>query len=178
MEKIKNINWTHQSGYIPVSWKADDYLQIPLVRRYHDYGQEGLGFSTAKVNYDTYGNNLGVCVPDDVEMPKVFWDLCNHFDLKETVCSLSCYYPGMLLPWHSDDFPTYAKNKNVSDIQKIVRIMVFLHDQQPGHQLWVEDKCYFGDAGYYVGWQGGTKHMAANLGETNRYVLQLTGIND
>jgi hypothetical protein len=179
MEKIKHKNWTHKNGYLPVSWKPEDYLTVPYTRRDHDHGQTNLGFSTAKANYDLYKENVSVHVPvDGYELPKLFWDICDNFDLKEMAVSLSMYTPGMLLPWHTDDFPTYARNKKVQDKEKIVRIIVFLHDQKPGHQLWIEDKCYFGDSGFYVAWTGTTKHMAANIGEEDRYVLQITGINE
>ena len=54
--------------------------------------------------------------------------------------------------------------------------MVFLHDPSPGHQLWIEDKFCNGPAGSWFSWKGPTKHMAANLGEVDRYVIQITGI--
>ena len=68
----------------------------------------------------------------------------------------------------------YAKNKG-AEVDRIVRVMIFLHSPQPGHQLWIEDKYCTGPAGTWFSWQGATKHMAANLGETDRYVIQITG---
>ena len=53
--------------------------------------------------------------------------------------------------------------------------MLFLHDPAPGHQLWIEDRYCIGPVGSWFAWQGATKHMAANLGETARYVIQITG---
>jgi ribosomal protein L21E len=53
---------------------------------------------------------------------------------------------------------------------------MFLHDQIPGQQLWIEDKMYQGKAGFWVAWQGDCVHMAANLSDEERYVLQFTGI--
>ena len=39
----------------------------------------------------------------------------------------------------------------------------------------IGDKFCSGPKGSWFSWQGSTKHMAANLGETDRYVIQLTG---
>ena len=69
------------------------------------------------------------------------------------------------------------KNK-VKDKTKIMRVIVLLEDSKPGHQLWIGDKLCYGKAGQYFGWEHGTKHMAANLGETDRYTLQITGIKN
>ena len=98
----------------------------------------------------------------------------NFFDLKDSVYAFAKYTPGLILPWHRDNYPTYARNKK-ADVDRIVRIMIFMHDPAPGHQLWIEDKFCTGPAGSWFSWQGATKHMAANLGETDRYVIQVTG---
>ena len=65
--------------------------------------------------------------------------------------------------------------KNKKDI---IRIIVFVDDTRPGHQLWIKDMLCAGEAGSYFGWKFGTKHMAANLGEQDRYTLQITGIKN
>ena len=62
------------------------------------------------------------------------------------------------------------------DQDEIIRIIVFLHEQKAGHQLWIEDKVCVGPAGSYFGWGKGIEHMAANLGSEDRYILQVTGI--
>jgi len=177
MESIEFENWTHKNGHIPVTWTVEDYTSIKTERRFptpdNIYGAE-----YDSKNFEMYGRNLGSCVlaPGEV-MPDVFVKLCDYFKLKEIVCVLNSYDPGQILPFHKDTFPTYAKNKHIKDISKIVRVIVFLHDQIPGQQLWVEDKIYQDDAGFWVAWQGDCIHMAANLSNSHRYVLQLTGIN-
>ena len=61
---------------------------------------------------------------------------------------------------------------------KIIRIILFLHNQEPGQQLWIKNKLCVGLAGTYYGWGREVLHMAANLSVTNRYTLQITGIQD
>ena len=64
----------------------------------------------------------------------------------------------------------------IDEQKEIIRIIVFLHEQKAGHQLWIEDKVCVGPAGSYFGWGKGIEHMAANLGSEDRYILQVTGI--
>jgi hypothetical protein len=168
--KYKFKNWNNKQGTVPVFWKPSDYLDVEWYR----HQDKTHGFTTNHKNYAIYGENLGVFIPKT--LPKVFESISEFFDLKELVYSLSKYEPGMLLPWHFDNYPTYSRNKNVSDISQIVRVMVFLQDSEPGHQLWLEDNFCYGPAGSWFSWEGQTNHMAANLSETDRHVLQITGI--
>ena len=178
--KYSYSDWNHKQGTIPVHWKANDYESLPW-RRHPDKRQ---GFTTAVENYDIYKERVGcliakfeevskgVFIPDDVEA--VFGYVLSQFNLTESVYTFAKYTPGLILPWHRDNYPTYARNKKAK-VEEIVRIMVFLHDPAPGHQLWIQDKYCTGPAGTWFAWQGSTKHMAANLGETSRYVIQITG---
>ena len=111
-------------------------------------------------------------MPKNVD--KIFGPVLNYFDIDDSVYAFAKYTPGMILPWQQDNYPTYARNKSAA-VEQIVRIMVFLHDPAPGHQLWIKDKFCTGQAGTWFSWQGATTHMAANLAETDRYVIQITG---
>jgi len=166
--KYSYIDWNRKYGTVPVIWTADDYKNTEWLRH-----QGNGGFNSYDENYDIYSKNIGVLIPKKV-LP-VFEKVKEYFDLDDIVCDLSKYNPGMLLPWHTDTYPTYSKNMNITNKNKIVRIIIFLHDSLPGQQLWIEDMFCFGKAGSWFSWAGDTKHMAANLGENDRYVIQLTG---
>jgi hypothetical protein len=168
--KYSFSNWNHQKGTIPVFWNEEHYVNSGWYRHL----DKTHGFSTEDQNYKIYGDNLGVYIPKT--MNTIFEHSFNFFDLDELVFSLSMYKPGMILPWHQDNFPTYSKNKKLQNLDRIVRVIVFLHNSKPGHQLWIENQFCYGPAGSWFSWEGRTKHMAANLGETNRYTLQITGI--
>ena len=175
-----HTEWNNKTGRIPVRWHSENYINMDWQR----HPDEHLGFSTAEENYNIYGQRVGcyipnfeevgkgVFIPDDVDA--TFGYVLDYFDLNNKVYAFAKYTPGMILPWHRDNYPTYAKNKN-AQVDNIVRIMVFLHDPAPGHQLWIEDKFCTGSAGVWFSWQGDAKHMAANLGEVDRYVIQITG---
>jgi hypothetical protein len=162
-------NWNKQQGMIPVTWAPQDYVDRTVWYQHNG----GKGFSTSEKNLELYDKNIGVLIPQ--KLLPVFDQVTQYFDLQDLVCDLSKYTPGMMLPWHFDDFPTYSKNMKVADKNRIVRIIIFLHNSEPGHQLWIEDKFCSGQAGSWFSWTGSTRHMAANLGESDRYVIQLTG---
>jgi len=178
--KYSYSDWNKKQGTIPVHWRPKDYEQLPWYRN----PDRNKGFATSEENYNIYGERVGcyipkfeeagkgIFIPDDVD--KVFGYVLNYFDLNDSVYAFAKYTPGMILPWHKDNYPTYAKNKS-AEVKRIVRIMIFLQDPLPGHQLWIEDKFCSGSKGSWFSWQGDTKHMAANLGESDRYVIQLTG---
>ena len=88
---------------------------------------------------------------------------------------------GTVLPTHSD---LYIKYIDLFDLQgrehTIRRAIVFLEDWQPGHYAEYEGQAFVNwGAGAVVEWCYDAPHMAANLGLTPRYTLQITGhVND
>ena len=180
--KYSYPDWNNKSGTIPVNWQSKDYESLPWYRN----PDKVKGFATPEENYNIYGERVGCYIPKfeeagkgifiPAEVDKVFGYVINYFDLRDTVYAFAKYTPGMILPWHRDNYPTYARNKKAK-VEDIVRIMIFLHDPAPGHQLWIEHQMLSGPAGSWFSWQGGAKHMAANLGEVDRYIIQITGKN-
>lgn len=178
--KYAYSDWNKRTGTIPVKWFRDDYESLPWYRN----PDRNKGFATEEKNYNIYGERVGCYIPKFEEAGKGifipdyvdqrFGYVLDHFELNDPVYAFAKYTPGMILPWHKDNYPTYAKNKG-AEVDRIVRVMIFLHSPQPGHQLWIEDEYCTGPAGTWFSWQGATKHMAANLGETDRYVIQITG---
>lgn len=168
--KYSYSDWNTKKGDIPVFWSKEHYIDS----EWYEHPDKIHGFSTKNDNYKIYGNNIGVYIPK--KLNPIFEKTLDFFDLDKSVYNLSMYKPGMILPWHYDNYPTYSKNKQIKNLETIVRIMVLLHDSEPGHQLWIEDKFCAGAAGSWFSWQGQIEHMAANLGKVNRYILQITGI--
>lgn len=85
--------------------------------------------------------------------------------------------PGTILPSHQD---LYKKYIELFDLQgqehTIYRAVIFLEDWQPGHYLEAMDQPVIKwRAGDVVEWVYDTPHMAANMGSTPRYTLQVTG---
>ena len=84
---------------------------------------------------------------------------------------------GTVLPTHRD---LYIKYIDIFKLQgrehTIRRAIIFLEDWQPGHYAEYMDEAFVNwRAGAVVEWTYDTPHMAANLGLTPRYTLQITG---
>lgn len=84
---------------------------------------------------------------------------------------------GTVLPTHGDLYLRYISLFNLLGKEHTIRrAVVFLEDWQPGHYSEQLDKPYVNwQAGDTVEWTYDTSHMAANLGLTPRYTLQITG---
>jgi hypothetical protein len=88
---------------------------------------------------------------------------------------------GTVLPTHKDLYIKYIDIfKLESREHTIRRAVIFLEDWQPGHYAEYMDEAFVNwRAGAVVEWTYDTPHMAANLGPTPRYTLQITGhVND
>jgi hypothetical protein len=84
---------------------------------------------------------------------------------------------GTVLPTHSDLYLKYVELFDLKGREHTIRrAIVFLEDWQPGHYAEYNDQAYVNwKAGSVIEWAYDTPHMAANLGPTPRYTLQITG---
>jgi hypothetical protein len=82
-----------------------------------------------------------------------------------------------ILPVHQDTYKRYIELFDLQDNpQRIRRAIVFLEDWQSGHYLELKGVPITGwRAGFTVIWAYDAPHMAANIGLTPRYTLQITG---
>ena len=84
---------------------------------------------------------------------------------------------GTVLPTHNDLYVKYIDLYNLQGREHTIRrAIVFLEDWQPGHYAEYEGQAFVNwRAGAVVEWCYDAPHMAANLGPTPRYTLQITG---
>jgi hypothetical protein len=84
---------------------------------------------------------------------------------------------GTVLPTHRDLYVKYIELFDLKGREHTIRrAIVFLEDWQPGHYAEYENEPFVNwRAGAVVEWIYDTPHMAANLGPTPRYTLQITG---
>jgi hypothetical protein len=85
--------------------------------------------------------------------------------------------PGTILPTHQDLYKKYIDLFDLKGQEHTIhRAVIFLEDWQPGHYLEAMDQPVVKwRAGDVVEWVYDTPHMAANVGSTPRYTLQITG---
>ena len=155
-------------GVIPVTWAEADYKNLTWVtNKVHE--------EKFNATVDTQNYNVGVYMCFE-NLPAKFYDAVKDLGLNKVVVAVNKLTPGQILPYHTDRYNTYKARNGITEQDEIIRIIVFLHEQKAGHQLWIEDKVCVGPAGSYLGWGKGVEHMAANLGSEDRYILQVTGI--
>lgn len=84
--------------------------------------------------------------------------------------------PGCVLPMHQDTYLKFKEIYNVAKTATVVRTIVFLEDWASGHYMEMNGKPITNwRAGDWVSWHDDFPHLAANIGKTDRYTLQLTG---
>ena len=101
------------------------------------------------------------------------------FDWQHFSWSVYRMGPGCVLPNHSDTYARFIKLHNIKDPSTIYRAIVFLEDWQSGHYFEIQGQPFTNwRAGDTVTWNNDVPHLAANMGETDRYTLQITGVRD
>ena len=118
----------------------------------------------------------------DMRSPQPVWnqrflDIFNGQGWKDIGTSYYRMNTGTVLPTHGDLYLKYIDLFRLKGREhNIRRAIVFLEDWQPGHYAEYRDLAYVNwKAGSVIEWTYDTPHMAANLGLTPRYTLQITG---
>ena len=130
-----------------------------------------LGYTQTKFTGDMY----------DMRNPKPSWidGFKDYFPYDHFSWSLYRMGPGTTLPCHGDTYKRFRDLHCVEDLNRIVRSVVFLDDWQSGHYFEIDSQPLVNwYKGQIVTWTGDTLHLAANVGMTPRYTLQLTGVRD
>jgi hypothetical protein len=85
--------------------------------------------------------------------------------------------PGCVLPTHGDTYARFCKLYNITDMDTIHRAIFFMKDWESGHIFEIDGlpQTQWRAGDYYV-WRNDTEHLAANVGKTPRYSLQITGV--
>jgi len=148
-----------------------------------------------------YANGLweeiGVCIPsypnNSAIVYQLFGDACppwgHHikslFDEKilYSTVTINLLKPGNFIPPHKDMFyrlMSFAKDNNIDLHDKEpVRINIFLQDHKLGHFFEVENEvCMNYKKGDYTIIRRGALHSVVNIGNENRYTLQVSGFVD
>jgi len=127
-----------------------------------------LGYTQQRFTGDMY----------DMRFPEPDWiaSVREFLPMKNWAWSFYRMRPGDVLPLHRDIYARYRDLYAVKDTSSIRRYIIFLEDWQSGHYLELDGTPITGwRAGEGVYWHGDTPHLAANIGRTPRYTLQITG---
>jgi hypothetical protein len=170
---LKNINrWR---GHIDPCW---DLLHRELAYVHEDFNSaedlsrwQSWGFEGTRFTGDLY----------DMRFAEPFWMHQVRQELPMINFSWAIYRmtPGDVLPQHADTYRRFCEIHGVIDTQHIQRYVVFMEDWQSGHYFEIDGTPVVSwKAGDWVMWRGCTPHLAANVGSSPRYTMQLTGTID
>jgi len=128
-----------------------------------------LGYTQTKFTGDMY----------DMRNPEPNWitPFRNLIPWKHFSWSVYRMGPGCVLPNHSDTYVKFRQIYNIDPSQSICRAVVMLEDWHSGHYFEIDGhpqtRWIAGDT--FV-WRDDVAHLAANVGMTDRYTLQITGV--
>jgi|LakMenEpi03Aug12_release.lakeMendotaPanAssembly.Ray.scaffolds.fasta_scaffold1108565_1 hypothetical protein len=166
----------NQHGHINLAQFEKWYLDCDFVTHPEPY----TGFVPIyEIDRERYNGLVELAIARDI--PSVVTDyLEQNFDhLSDKVYAMHRMRPGRLLPWHHDAYKTYAQRRGVEDLALITRVILFPEDWCFGQVLQIGTESMSAwQCGDWVSWQGTTPHLAANLGQQDRYTLQITGITN
>jgi hypothetical protein len=84
--------------------------------------------------------------------------------------------PGSVLPAHKATYDRFKLIHGLETTHNVVRTTVFMEDWSSGHYLEMNGQPFTGwRAGDWVSWRDDFLYLAANIGQTDKYTLQLTG---
>lgn len=169
-------DWTWMRGH--VNWLTDykDHRTLPMVREeFNDEEQMqdwvNMGFSPRT------GAMFDMRHTNQPPLTQIFIEYAESRGLENIGISYYRMDPGDNLPYHRDLYRKYISLFNLEYRKKdIVRMIFFPEDRSPGHIFEIENKIIDWKAGDWVAWRYDAPHLAANMGNTPRYSIQLTGV--
>ena len=160
---------------IPVFWD-DEFKQLEYINE--DFNDP---LNVAKWTAAGYADKFtgAMC---DMRSRQPSWNakFIQHFENEGWLDIGTSYYrmgTGTILPVHGDLYKKYVDIFNLNGRQTTIRrAIVFLEDWASGHYAEINGVPIVNwSAGDTYIWTYDTPHMAANLGLTDRYTLQITG---
>lgn len=161
--RLSNVWWDGHENLSYINEQFNDPKSLEWWR--------SLGYTQTKFTGDMYDMRF--------EEPSWMKKFREYIPWKHFSWSIYRMTPGCALPRHSDLYVRFRNLHGITDSSKIRRAVVFLDDWQSGHYFDVDDTPISQwKAGDGVIWENDVPHSAANVGVTNRYTLQITGVVD
>jgi hypothetical protein len=169
----------HTQGRIKVIWNQKDYQQLDFQLGVRDEMCKRLTVVDPKDMHRYSSEQFSMDYYDAVEIGNKFINPTDFSYIKEQGYSVHRTRPGHIVPAHMDHYAAYRKKFNLESSNKIIRVLIFLEDWQPGHYLDVDGHGFVNwHAGDWVSWQGTVPHRLANIGSVDRYTFIITGITE
>jgi hypothetical protein len=159
-----------------VPWWSDQHRDLPYINEPFNNPKDQtrwreLGYTQTRFTGDMY--DMRFAEPDWMQ------GFRNRLPMSHFSWSIYRMRPGDVLPCHSDAYVNFRRIHTLSEADIIRRYVVFLEDWQSGHYFEIDgDPMVKWSRGTAVLWHDDTEHIAANMGDTYRYTLQITGVID
>lgn len=102
--------------------------------------------------------------------------IMDWFPLEQPISRPTLQKPGNIIPWHQDQF-FFFKRKHPQQYNHVVRFIVFMKDWEVGHLLQAGNSVVtHWQAGDVILWYPDRMHLGANVGVTNKWTQNVTGI--
>jgi hypothetical protein len=170
MAILGNNNWRRY--YISPWWI--DHRDLPYVNEpFNDSDSlekwRAMGYTQTRFTGDMY----------DMRNPEPDWvaPFRQYFPWQHFSWSVYRMGPGTVLPNHVDTYARFREIHNIKNERTICRAVIFLEDWNSGHYFEINGQPMVKwQAGDSVAWRADVPHSAANMGDTDRYTLQITGV--
>jgi len=164
----------YKTGHV-VPWWDDSFKRLPYIHYeltnvddVQQWNQQGYGGFV-------YGGGL---YNMKQHMPDYALPFFTLFNWDHVAISYYVLKTMMAVPPHVDNYPGFIARNKIIDRSKIRRAIIFLEDWKSGHYLEVDGEPFVKwKAGDWVMWNDATPHYAANIGQENRYTMQITGLD-
>ena len=175
METQDQNNWYTKHVESPW-WDLQDFANVDWQSKpFNDAGQIKYWKQLGYVQNNFAGDLFGL--PN--ETPKFIKKFEKVFPWKHFSWQLYRMMPGVMIPAHKDTYEKFRQVHAIVDPNTVYRAVVFLENWQSGHYFEIDStNLSYWKKGDYVVWQNSVGHIAANIGETPRYTLQITGVID
>jgi hypothetical protein len=168
-----SLNYT--KGHYTPFWDNDIFNSLSWSQKnFNDYTQQKRWEDQGYVVKSFTGCHLTVM---DETFPSKFKERFSSWKgLNDVTMSLYKMETTEIMPVHFDTFSLYKKIFNLDENVDIIRTVILLKDWESGHYLEIDGDPLVGwQAGDWYTWKNQVPHMAANIGTTPRYTLQITG---
>lgn len=172
------FDWDWAKGYVDPEkfWNVDEIKNLPYKREaFNDSEQmkawKSQGFTPRE------GELYDMRHADQPHTTQALISWAESRGLEHVGVSYYRMQPGDNLPYHADLYSKYISLFDLEHRKKdIFRYVFFVESKKPGHIIEVNGRAHDWISGDYLAWRYDVPHMAANLGNHDRYTIQLTGV--
>ena len=162
------------NGHIDPQWDVQDYINLK-------YNQDTVDDAYLNNFLDSGHNRNQMCLYNYFE-PNIMPNSVNYIkskfnNLTKLTAAINLVLPGQYMPLHRDLYARWKHIHQITNTEKIMRVIVMLEKNESGQFLQIEDSIYNNwQAGDWYSWIGESQHAIYNFSTKNRYAIQLTGL--